>query len=126
MNCLTAWTLNKYKKESWNMTPLYSTTTIYTYDEYKRFNLALTYNRKYIIWYIIMEAFILLTGCLLNNLFLIVFAIVYPALLVLFPVIQIIHVKKIWKSNKVAQNLNVKFDFYDTYFIETDDNGETR
>ena len=54
---------------------------------------------------------------------LILFAIIYPIVIALLQKRQI---KKVWNSNKVAQNMNVRFDFYDTYFTEINDNGETR
>ena len=48
---------------------LYSTTTIYSYEEYKRFTLSLLLKRSRIIWYIILEVWILLLGCLMDNYF---------------------------------------------------------
>ena len=59
----------------------------------------------------------------MDNYFLILFAIIYP---IIIAILQNRQIKKVWNSNKVAQNMNVKFDFYDTYFIEIDENGETR
>lgn len=102
---------------------LYSTATIYNYEEYKQYTLSLLLKRSRIIWYIILELWILLLGCLMDNYFLILFAIICP---IIFAILQNRQIKKVWNSNKVAQNMNVKFDFYDTYFIEIDENGETR
>ncbi len=102
---------------------LYSTTTIYNYEEYKRYTLSLLLKRSRIIWYIILEVWILLLGCLMDNYLLILFAIIYP---IIIAILQNRQIKKVWNSNKVAQNMNVKFDFYDTYFTEINENGETR
>ena len=62
---------------------LYKTTTKFTYDEYKRFNLALIKKRHLILISILAVLFILAGGILLENLFLIVFAVVYPLLFLL-------------------------------------------
>lgn len=105
---------------------LYSTETNYTYEEYKRFNKMLSFRRSVIIKCIIIEVFVLFMACLMNSLYFVVFSIIYPIILLLLPVFLNKQSKSIWESNKVAQNLNVKFDFYDTYFIATDENGETR
>ncbi len=102
---------------------LYSTTTIYSYEEYKRYNLCLMLKRSRIIWYIVLEAWILLLGFLMNNYLLILFAIIYPIIIAILLNRQI---KKVWNSNKIAQNMDVKFEFYDTYFTEINENGETR
>lgn len=105
------------------MESLYKTNTIYSFEEYKRYNKSLQLKRSRIIWYIILEAWILLLGCLMENILLIAFAILYPILIVILVNRQ---VKKVWKSNKVAQNMNVNFCFYDTYFTESDENGDTK
>ena len=105
------------------MESLYKTNTIYSFEEYKRYNKSLQLKRSRIIWYIILEAWILLLGCLMENILLIAFAILYPILIVILVNRQ---VKKVWKSNKVAQNMNVNFCFYDTYFTEADENGDTK
>ena len=106
-----------------NMNCLFSTTTNYNFDEYKRYSLSLLLKRSRIIWFVILEAWIFLLGCLMTNYLLILFAIIYPIVIALLQKRQI---KKVWNSNKVAQNMNVRFDFYDTYFTEINDNGETR
>lgn len=101
----------------------YSTTTIYNYEEYKRYTLSLLFKRSRIVWYVLLEAWILLLGCLMDNWLLILFALIYPALLA---ILQNRQIKKVWNSNKVAQNMQVQFDFYDTYFTEITENGETK
>ena len=105
---------------------LYSTETNYTYEEYKRFNKMLSFRRSVIIKFIVFEVFALLIACLTKSLYFIVFSIIYPIILLLLPVFLNKQSKSIWESNKVAHNLNVKFEFYDTYFIGTDENGESR
>ena len=59
----------------------------------------------------------------MNNYLLILFAIIYP---IIIAILRNRQIKKVWNSNKVAQNINVKFEFYDTYFAEINENGETR
>lgn len=105
------------------MNCLYTTTTSYSYDEYKRFSWNLLLKRSHIIFYIILELFILLLGCFMKNILLIVFAVIYPIMIFL---LQNRQIKKVWKSNKVAQDMLVNFEFYDTYFVEKDKNGNTK
>ena len=105
------------------MNCLYTTTTNYSYDEYKRFSWNLLLKRSHIIFYIILELFILLLGCFMKNILLIVFAVIYPIMIFL---LQNRQIKKVWTSNKVAQDMLVNFEFYDTYFVETDKSGNTK
>lgn len=105
------------------MNCLYTTTTNYSYDEYKRFSWNLLLKRSHIIFYIILELFILLLGCFMKNSLFIVFAVIYPIMIFL---LQNRQIKKVWTSNKVAQDMLVNFEFYDTYFVETDKSGNTK
>lgn len=59
----------------------------------------------------------------MENYLLILFAIIYPIVIVILVNRQI---KKVWKSNKIAQDMNVAFEFYDTYFTENNESGDTR
>lgn len=102
---------------------LYTTTTNYNYEEYKRFSWNLMLKRSRIVWFIVLELWILLLGCLMKNSLLIVFAVIYPIMIFL---LQNRQIKKVWKSNKVAQDMLVNFEFYDTYFVETTANGNTK
>lgn len=102
---------------------LYTTTTNYNYEEYKRFSWNLMLKRSRIVWFIVLELWILLLGCLMKNSLLIVFAVIYPIMIFL---LQNRQIKKVWKSNKVAQDMLVNFEFYDTYFVETDKSGNTK
>lgn len=105
------------------MNCLYTTTTNYSYDEYKRFSWNLLLKRSHIIFYIILELFILLLGCFMKNSLFIVFAVIYPIMIFL---LQNRQIKRVWKSNKVAQDMLVNFEFYDTYFVEKDKSGNTK
>ena len=96
---------------------------MYSYEEYKRYTWKLLLTRGRIIGYSVLELWILLLGFLMNNPLLILLAIVYPILIV---VLQNRHIKKVWHSNKVAQNMEVKYDFYDTYFTATTGSSEER
>ena len=116
----------KIRLKGENMELLYSTTTIYTYEEYKRFNHMLMFYHKSILLHIIVEAWILFVAVSTKEIFVMMLSVVYPVIILMLPVFLNIHSKKIWKSNKSAQDLNVKFDFYETFFIETDEHGETK
>ena len=105
---------------------LYSTSIIYTFEEYKRFNIKALFTRNRIIRYIAIEAFIIVAAFLMSSFLLLVYAFIYPIILLLLPVFQNLHSKKVWNTNKSMQNMNVKYDFYNTYFIENDNNGETK
>ena len=102
---------------------LYTTTTNYNYDEYKRFSWNLLLKRSRIVWFIVLELWILLLGCLMKNSLLIIFAVIYPIMIFL---LQNRQIKKVWKSNKVAQDMVVNFEFFDTHFAETTANGNTK
>lgn len=73
---------------------LYSSETIYTYEEYKRFNKVLSFRRNMIIKCIIIEVFVLLMACLTNSVYFIVFSIIYPIILLLLPVFLNIQSKR--------------------------------
>lgn len=101
---------------------LYQTTTKYTLEEYKRFTRTLLKKRTFIL-VPLLEVLLILMGLLLRNIFLIVFAVIYPFLTAW---VQNRQIKKVYFSNKVTQNAEVCFSFYDTYFTETNASGDTR
>ncbi len=102
---------------------LYKTTTKFTLEEYKKFNTAIIKKRHLILMSIIAVLFILAGGILLDNLFLIIFAIVYP---VLFYICMQAGVKRVYNSNKLLQNAEATYEFYDDYVYEKHDGGEAK
>ena len=105
------------------MEPLYKTTTKYTLDEYKKFNNAVLKNKKYFLRLAIYEIVFFILALLIENVFLIIF-------LVLFPLITIIiynnNVKRVFKSNKLAADKEINFEFYDAYIVIKNENGEQK
>lgn len=96
---------------------LYKTTTKNTFAEFKKFSNTLFRNKKNIILYTLLSAFLIFDGIVLENIFFIIFAVVYPILIVFLHNRQ---VKKVFVTNKAFQDLEVNFEFYDTYFLTTD------
>ena len=105
------------------MEPLYRTTNKYTYDEYKKFNRAVMLKKKTLIATIIAVLLILIGGILLESLFLILFAIIYP---ILFVLLMNVGVKRVYNSNKILQDLDVNFEFYDDCFVVKHEAGEAK
>ena len=105
------------------MESLYKTKTINTFEEYNRFSKILLYKKRSIIIYILLAIFLILDSIFLENPIFAIFAVVYPILIWLLHNIQ---VKKVFKTNKALQNAEVNFEFYDTYFIETNEYGNTK
>ncbi len=102
---------------------LFKTATKNTLEEYKRFSIKLQMNTKSIILYILMTVFLVLSGIVLDNPFFIAFAIIYPIVLW----IMLNHrIKKVYASNKVLQDTDVNYEFYNTYFVETNNYGTTQ
>ena len=115
--------VSRMKRESVMMECLYKTTTKFTFEEYKRFNNAVMMKKHVLVIMIIAILLILLGGILLDNLFLIVFAILYPLMFIL---VKNHSVKKVFDSNKITQNVDVTFEFYEDYFEEKHEAGEAK
>lgn len=105
------------------MESLYKTKTINTFEEYKRFTWALLLKKRTIITFAIFEILFLFFAWTLESIYYLLFAILYPLLIWL---LQHRQIKKIFKTNKMLQNEEVKFEFYDTYFTEESPYGNTR
>ena len=105
------------------MEPLYRLTNKYTYEEYKKINSAVIMMKKTLVITIIAVLMILIGGILLESLFLILFAIIYPILFVLF---MNIGVKRVYNSNKILKDLDVNFEFYDDCFVVKHEAGEAK
>ncbi len=105
------------------MEPLYKLTNKYTYEEYKKFNSAVIMRKKTLVITIIAVLMILIGGILLESLFLILFAIIYP---IIFVLLMNVGVKRVYNSNKILQDLDVNFEFYDDCFIVKHEAGEAK
>ena len=102
---------------------LYTMNSKFTFEEYKKFNYALLKKRHHLLILAIYEIILSLIGIGTGNMFIIVFTIIFPLILYW---IQNRNIKKIYNSNKVVQNLDVIYEFYDTYFVEKSEHGEMK
>ena len=102
---------------------LYTMNSKFTFEEYKKFNYALLKKRHHLLILAIYEIILALIGIGTGNMFIIVFTIIFPLILYW---IQNRNIKKIYNSNKVVQNLDVIYEFYDTYFVEKSEHGEMK
>lgn len=105
------------------MEPLYKTYSKCTLEEYKKFNKALLINSKYYLKIAIYEIIVLILAILLQNMFLLIFLIIYPILLFL---IRNKNIKKVFDSNKITVDMDVNYEFYDDYFIVKQKMGEAK
>lgn len=102
---------------------LYTMNSKFTFEEYKKFNYALLKKRHHLLILAIYEIILALIGIGTGNMFIIVFTIIFPLIIYW---IQNRNIKKIYNSNKVVQNLDVIYEFYDTYFVEKSEHGEMK
>ena len=105
------------------MEPLYTTSTTNTYEEFKRFFYTLSKLKQNIILYCILSAFLIIASLYLGWIHTLVFAIVFPVLVVS---LQLFQRSRIFKTNKVFQNTIVTYEFFDTYFTVSDEYGNSR
>ena len=102
---------------------LYRTQTCFSYAEYKRYTWAVSLNRRAWLKFAILELIIFALAGLIQSMFLLIFAVVYPAVTVL---LQNMRIKKVYRSNKLLQDRTITFEFYDAYLIERTDLGSTK
>ena len=106
------------------MEPLFVTKTKYTFEEYKKFcNIVNNRESKLKVKLIVAELILLLAALILQNVFLIVFVVIYPPILWL---VQKRIIKKTYESNALLKDAELKFEFYDSYFLEKSKLGESR
>lgn len=106
------------------MESIYNSATKITYEEFKRFSWAVMRKRtKTMVALILTELLAMLTGIIVDSSVCIVFAVIYPFMLVL---LQNRQVKKTYLSNKLMQDTEVKFEFFDSFFnvYEPDSNAK--
>lgn len=102
------------------MESLFETTTKYTYEEYRKFNFALLKKKHVLPLIILAEILILVGGILSQNEFLIIFAVLYPFVFIW----SLFHgIKNVYHSNKVTQDKDIHFKFYEDHFEEEHDSG---
>lgn len=101
------------------MQPLYSTTTVITFEEYKKLNKAAfkEQSKLLIIMYSVMIFFTITSKSM--GLFLFFLFVAVGSLLLSFYL-----VKKEYNTNKTLQNQKIYYEFYDTYFL-AEVSGET-
>ena len=102
------------------MNPLFTTKSVFTYDEYKKFNWTLE-GKKSFIYFAIICPIIIVLGILAKSW-------IYITLGVAFPLIMLAMykhgIRKNFNTNKAAQNLEAEFTFYDDKFIVKDARSE--
>ncbi len=105
------------------MNCLYKVTSKFTLEEYRRFNNTIM-RKKYLMVASIVAILLILTGgILLHSLPLILFALIYP---ILFFGAAEIGVRRVFNSNKLLQNMEITYEFYDDYIYEKHDGGEEK
>ena len=105
---------------------LYSTTITLTYEEYRRFELMLLFNRSNILWIAIPQIWCWFLSVLIKSFFCMVISIIHAIIILILLIALHIYSKKIWEADNFAHNMNIKLDFYDGYLVGTDKYGETR
>lgn len=102
---------------------LYKMTNKFTLEEYKRFNYALLKKRHHLLILTIFEIFVILFGILTQDAFVFVFAVIYPFIVY---ILQEKNIKKVFNSNKMVQNVDVHYEFYEDFLVEKTENGEMK
>lgn len=98
------------------MEPLFVTKSVFSFDEYKKFNFALS-GKNTLIAFAIICPFILFGGIYLMDWLYIVLGIAFPLIMFLTYKLQL---RRVYKSNRFADNLEAEYKFYDTYFTVKD------
>lgn len=102
------------------MEPLFKTSTKFTLKEYEKFNYAILKKRHVVPILIIVIFLLILAGIIGESLFLVMFGIIYPFILFL---IQKINVKKVYNSNKLIQDTDVSYEFFEDHFEQKHESG---
>lgn len=104
------------------MNYLYKTHCVYTFEEYKRFSWVL-YKKAYVLFVVLFCSFMLIAAYVLKNT---AFYIIAAAAPFIEAFIQNKKIKKTYLSNTVVHNLNIEFEFYDSFFVKKNEIGETK
>lgn len=104
------------------MERLYHVKSKNTFEEYKKFFLALN-KKRMILTIVFMDLIFIMLGLLTRNVFFYVGVLLVP---VLEYFAQVRPLKKVYYSNKLAVDAVLEYDFYDTYFTKKSASGEDR
>ena len=102
------------------MNVLYEANMIYTFGEYKAYSRTM-FRRQALPAFLVMEALFLLSALYTRSLFLVVIGLLWLGVAVL---VQGRQVKKIYASNKLAQNMKILFQFGENALVENTENGQ--
>lgn len=101
------------------MNILYETNMTYTFGEYKAYAKT-TFLRQVVPVFLVMEALFLFSALYSRSFFLAVIGLLWLGALFL---IQNRQVKKVYASNKLAQNMKILFQFGEEALVENTENG---
>ena len=99
------------------MEPLYTTETAYTFEEFKKYNIALTIKKVLLIFLILFLYFVLFT-LLWRNLAFLIIGVIFTAIFgIIFSIVMNKSIKRLYYSDKYFQkNYMHQFSFYQYYF----------
>ena len=98
------------------MEPLFTTKSVFNFEEYKKFNFALS-GKNTLIAFCILCPIIIVCGIIGHSGLYIALGLIFPLIMFLTYKLQL---RKIYKSNKLADKLEPEYKFYDTYFTVKD------
>ena len=102
------------------MNSLFTTKSVFTYDEYKRFNWELSGKKSFIYFAIICPLMVVL-GLFANSWIFVTLGFAFP--IVMFATYKY-SLRKNFNSNKGAQNLEATYNFYEDHFDVKDAKSE--
>ncbi|MDD3922522.1 MAG: YcxB family protein [Endomicrobiaceae bacterium] len=104
------------------MDALFKSSMKYTYEEYKKFTNAVIMS-KTIIAVLLLELILLATAYIFLNCYVLIVVAIFP---IIFAIMQNINIKRIYNSNKIMQNIDVEYEFYEDYFHVKQPIGEAK
>ena len=104
------------------MNPKFTTTSIFTYDEFKKFNFLLI-GKRCLILSVLIALIIAFCAVISMSFTMFTYTIIIPLLIYFLYKLQ---VRRFYNANKPAHNMKSEFNFYDSYFIQKDKNRELK
>jgi len=104
------------------MDALFKSSMKYTYEEYKKFTNAVMM-LKTIIVVLLLELILLTIAYIFLNYYVLIIAVVFP---IIIAIIQNINIKIVYNSNKIMQDIDVEYEFYEEYFHVKQPIGEAK
>ena len=101
----------------------WSLSTTNTYEEFKRYFNTMSKLKLNIILYCILSTYLIAASLYLGWIHTLIFAIVFPILVIS---LQLLQRSRIFKTNKILQNTIVTYEFYDTYFTDSHEYGNSK